>query len=153
MEKTQTFFEIAEISISYKFGKFTADRNKICSSNCAFEIGREVAKEHIEHHECMYILMLNNSNQVLGVSKLSQGGITGTLVDMRIMFQSLIKANATAFIMFHNHPSGTLRPSEADRSLTKKAKKAAQTLDIKLLDHLIITSESYYSFADEGELN
>jgi DNA repair protein RadC len=151
MEKTQSLFEIAEVSISYKAGTHTADRNKIGSSHCAFLIAREIAKDHIEHHECMYIMMLNNSNQVLGVSKISQGGITGTVVDIRIMFQNLIKANATAFIMFHNHPSGTLRPSQADRNITAKTKKASETLDIKLLDHLIITSESYYSFADEGE--
>ncbi|WZL88314.1 JAB domain-containing protein [Salinimicrobium sp. 3283s] len=150
MTNTHPLFDIAEVSISYKFGKYTADRKKISSSACVFEVGMEIAKDHIEHHECFYILMLNNSNRILGVSKLSQGGITGTLVDMRIMFQNLIKANATAFIMLHNHPSGTLRPSEADKSLTAKAKKAAETLDIKLLDHVIITSESYFSFADEG---
>ena len=150
MINTNPLFEIAEVSISYKFGRYTADRNKICSSSCAFEIGKQVTEDHIEHYECFYIMMLNNNNHVLGVSKLSQGGITGTLVDMRIMFQNLIKANATAFIMFHNHPSGNLKPSEADKSLTAKAKKAAETLDIKLLDHLIITSESFFSFADEG---
>lgn len=150
MTNTNPLFDIAEVSISYRSGRYTADRNKICSSSCVFEIAREVAKDHIEHHECFYIMMLNNSNKVLGVSKLSQGGITATLVDMRIMFQNIIKANATAFIMFHNHPSGTLRPSEADKSLTAKAKKAAETLDIKLLDHVIITAESFFSFADEG---
>ena len=150
MISTNPLFEIAEVSISYKFGKYTAERNKISSSSSAYEICREVAKDHIEHYECFYIMMLNNSNKVLGISKLSQGGITGTLVDMRIMFQNLIKANATAFIMFHNHPSGTLSPSGADKSLTQKSKKAAETLDIKLLDHLIITTESYFSFADEG---
>ena len=152
MVKTQSLFEIAEVSISYKAGIHTANRNKIGSSHCVYEIAKEVAKEHMEHHECMYIMMLNNSNKVLGVAKLSQGGITGTLVDIRIMFQNLIKANATAFIMVHNHPSGTLRPSEADKHITKKAKSAAEMMDIKLLDHLIITSESYFSFADEGIL-
>ena len=150
MINTTQLFQIAEVNISYSYGRIKADRNKIGSSSCAYEIAKEVAKDHIEHYECFYIMMLNNSNQVLGISKLSQGGITGTLVDFRIMFQNLIKANATAFIMFHNHPSGTLEPSTADKNLTKKGKEAAQLLDIKLLDHLVITTESYFSFADEG---
>lgn len=152
MLDTKQLYEIAEVTISYKFGKYTADRNKICSSSCVYEIAKDVVKDHIEHYECFYIMMLNNSNQVLGVSKLSQGGITGTLVDMRIMFQNLIKANATAFIMFHNHPSGTLKPSTADKNLTSKAKEGAKVLDISLLDHVIVTSESFYSFADDGIL-
>lgn len=150
MIDTKQLFEIAEVNISYSYGRYTADRNKIGSSSCAYEIAKAATKDHIEHYECFYIMMLNNSNQVLGISKLSQGGITGTLVDLRIMFQNLIKANATAFIMFHNHPSGTLKPSGADKSLTQKAKEAANTLDIKLLDHIIVTTESYFSFADEG---
>jgi len=149
---TTNIFDIAEVSISYKFGRITADRNKIKSSQCASIIAREAAADHIEHYECFYIMMLNNANQVLGISRISQGGITGTLVDVRLIFQNLLKANATAFLMFHNHPSGTLKPSEADKIITKKIKEATQFFDIKLLDHLIITSEDYLSFADEGLL-
>lgn len=149
---TTNIFDIAEVSISYKSGRITADRNKIKSSQCASIIAREAAADHIEHYECFYIMMLNNANQVLGVSRLSQGGITGTLVDIRLLFQHLLKANATSFIVFHNHPSGTLRPSEADKTLTKKIKEASHFLNFKLLDHIIITSEDYFSFADEGVL-
>ncbi len=143
-------YDIAEVTISYKFGKYFADCEKITSSNSVYEIGQEVSKEYIEHHERFNIILLNNSNHVLGVAELSKGGITGTLVDMRIVYQNLIKANAVAFIAFHNHPSGNLNPSEADKQLTKKLKEGAQLLDIKLLDHVIITTKGYFSFADEG---
>ncbi|MBO2546111.1 JAB domain-containing protein [Salegentibacter sp. BDJ18] len=149
---TTNIFDIAEVSISYKTGRITADRNKINSSQCAYSIAKQAAADHIEHYECFYIMMLNNANQVLGVSKLSQGGITGTLVDIRLIFQHLLKANATSLILFHNHPSGTLRPSEPDKKLTAKIKDACAFFDIKLLDHLIITEESYFSFADDGIL-
>ena len=150
MLNVQNLFEIAEVTISYKYGKITADRNKITSSKDAFLIAREACKDHIEHFEGFYVMILNNANEVLGITKISQGGITGTMVDIRILFQNIIKANATSFIMFHNHPSGTLRPSEADKRLTTKIKTAAETLDLKVLDHIIVTSESYFSFADEG---
>jgi len=145
-------YNIAEIEISYKYNICFAEREKITSSNCAYQIGLEYSREHLEHYESFNIIFLNNSNQVLGVSQISKGGITGTLCDIRILFQSLLKANAVAFIVYHNHPSGTLRPSEADKALTKKIKDAGEFLDIKLLDHLIITPDSFYSFADEGIL-
>jgi len=96
--------------------------------------------------------MLSNNNKVLGVLEASTGGITGTIVDLRIIFSALLKANVTAFIIVHNHPSGKLAPSDADRQITRKIKEASKLLDIALLDHLIITEESYYSFTDEGIL-
>lgn len=155
---TNTFFKmgarynIAEIEISYKYNVCFAEREKISSSNCAYKIGLEYSKKHLEHFESFNIIFLNNSNHVLGVSQISKGGITGTLCDIRIIFQNLLKANAVAFIAYHNHPSGTLHPSEADKALTKKLIDAGKFLDIKMLDHLIITPDSYFSFADEGML-
>lgn len=103
-------------------------------------------------HEEFWVLYLNNSNRVLKQEQLSKGGITGTLVDIRLALKLALELNATAMILAHNHPSGTLVPSEADKQLTRKFHKAAGSLDIKLLDHLIVTDKDYYSFADEGLL-
>lgn len=106
----------------------------------------------IEFFEQFKILLLNQSNKVLGIYEVSSGGISGTVVDLRMIFAAALKANAVSLIMVHNHPSGQTRPSEADKQITRKVKEAGSILDIKLLDHLIITPESYYSFADEGAL-
>lgn len=100
----------------------------------------------------MFLLLLNNSNNTLGYVKISQGGITGTVVDIRIIAKYAIESLATAVILCHNHPSGNLKPSEADKILTTKVYKGLELLDIKVLDHIILVpdSEEYFSFADEG---
>lgn len=103
-------------------------------------------------HEEFWILMLNNSNKVIHRYNLSKGGITATMVDVRLLFKKALSHSATSIILAHNHPSGTLKPSQADKQLTEKVKKAGEILDIKVLDHLIITEKSYFSFADEGLL-
>jgi DNA repair protein RadC len=97
--------------------------------------------------------LLNNSNKVKGVYHLSTGGITGTLVDIRILFAVILKSLSVGIILAHNHPSGKLQPSEADKQLTQKIKKAAVYFDVKVLDHLIlIPSGEFYSFSDNGLL-
>ncbi|WP_224483800.1 RadC family protein [Robertkochia aurantiaca] len=101
-------------------------------------------------HEEFWIMYLNNSNKVITLTQLSKGGITGTLVDVRLALKKALEINATAMILGHNHPSGTLVPSETDKQLTSKMKRAAESIDIKLLDHLIVTEKNYFSFADEG---
>lgn len=103
-------------------------------------------------HEEFWILYLNNSNKVLQKSQLSKGGITGTLVDVRLVLKNALEVGATSLILCHNHPSGTLNPSTADKDITQKLKTASQSLDIKVLDHLIITENAYFSFADENLL-
>jgi DNA repair protein RadC len=103
-------------------------------------------------HEEFWIVFLNNSNKVLQASQLSKGGITGTLVDVRLVMRQALEIGAVALILVHNHPSGTLKPSTSDKQITQKLKTAAEALDIKVLDHLIITQKDYYSFADEGIL-
>jgi len=96
---------------------------------------------------------LNNNNKVKGIYQISQGGITGTLVDLRILFGVILKTLSVAIILTHNHPSGTLKASEADKQITRKIKKAADLFDIRVLDHiLLVPSGDYYSFADEGIL-
>jgi DNA repair protein RadC len=97
--------------------------------------------------------MLNKANKVLGYSKISSGGISGTLVDPKLIFQTALKANASSIILAHNHPSGNKQPSDADTRITKKCTGAGTLLDITVLDHLIITPDDlYYSYADEGTL-
>ncbi len=101
-------------------------------------------------HEEFWVLLLNNSNKIIGKIQLSKGGLTATVVDVRLLFKQVIEQLATAIVLVHNHPSGQLAPSEADRLITEKIKKAGEVLDVKLLDHVIVTAHAYYSFADEG---
>jgi len=103
-------------------------------------------------HEEFWVLFLSNSNKVLAKSQVSKGGLTATVVDIRLLFKRALELASVAIIVCHNHPSGKLQPSVADKNLTEKMKQAGNTLDIKLLDHLIITEKAYFSFADEGLL-
>jgi DNA repair protein RadC len=123
---------------------------KIGSSISVFELMQPIVGEL--PHEEFWIIYLNNSNKVIQKIQLSKGGITGTLVDIRLALKSALEVGATSIILVHNHPSGTLKPSEADKQLTKKIKTAGESLDIKVLDHVIITEKSYFSFADENVL-
>ena len=142
---------LAEVKISYSHKVKASDRRTIRCSRDAFQVSSLIIPEdQVEHHEYFSILLLNRANQVLGFKHISEGGISGTITDIRIIFQSAIKANASAFIAIHNHPSGNITPSEADKKITQKIKEAGQLLDIPLLDHLIVTFENYYSFADEN---
>jgi DNA repair protein RadC len=122
----------------------------IKSSKGVFNIMQPIIGELI--HEEFWVLYLNNSNKVLVKKQLSKGGITGTMVDVRLIFKRAVELTSVGIIVCHNHPSGKLRPSEADKNLTKKIKEAGKTLDIKLLDHIIITQKEYFSFADNGIL-
>jgi DNA repair protein RadC len=128
----------------------TIELKKITSSRSIFEIMQPIIGEL--PHEEFWIIYLNNSNKVITKSQLSKGGITGTMVDVRLVFKTALESGATAIILSHNHPSGTLLPSESDKQITNKLKNAGQSLDIKVLDHLIVTATSYYSFLDEGIL-
>lgn len=121
---------------------------KITSSKTIFEIMQPIIGEL--PHEEFWIVYLNNSNKVISKSQLSKGGITGTLVDVRLVFKTALEMGATGLILCHNHPSGTLIPSDADKQITRKLKLAGDSLEIKVLDHLIVTETSYYSFVDEG---
>ncbi|WP_411896006.1 RadC family protein [Winogradskyella sp. A2] len=121
--------------------------DKITSSKAVFDTMQPLLGEL--PHEEFWILYLNNSNKIIKKNQLSKGGITGTLVDVRIVLKNALEYGATSLILCHNHPSGTLKPSQADKDITQKLKHAAQSLDIKVLDHLIITEQAYFSFADE----
>ncbi len=123
---------------------------KITSSKSVFEIMQPIIGEL--PHEEFWVLFLNNSNKVISKVQLSKGGITGTIVDTRLVFHYALETKATGLILCHNHPSGNLQPSNADIEITKKIKLAGESLDVKVLDHLIITETNYYSFVDEGIL-
>ena len=117
----------------------------------AFEIFSAVLPS-FEHIEYAYVMLLNRSNRLLGVKQLSMGGISGTVIDPKIVFQTALKANASCIILAHNHPSGEIVPSEQDNSLTSKLKSAGEFLDLPLLDHLILTQDKYFSYKDEGRI-
>jgi len=123
---------------------------KLTSSSGVFELMQPFLGE-LKHEE-FWVLYLNNSNKVIDKKQLSKGGITGTLVDTRLMFNRAVELLATGIILCHNHPSGNLKPSQADKNLTIKIKKAGEILDIKILDHLIITEKDYFSFSDNSLL-
>ena len=149
--------EAKAISIitALEFGKRRQfeDKNtvsKIKSSQDAATILNPLLAD-LEHEE-FWVLYLNNSNKVLATHQLSKGGFTATLVDVRLLFKKALKLSAVGIIVAHNHPSGKLQPSKSDIDLTNKIKQAGVTLDIKLLDHLIITEKTYFSFADQGIL-
>ncbi|GAB1856364.1 DNA repair protein RadC [Flavobacteriaceae bacterium MHTCC 0001] len=131
-------------------GEEALQKGKITSSTSVFELMQPVIGE-LEHEE-FWIIYLNNSNKVIQKNQLSKGGITGTLVDVRLVLKNALEVGATGLILVHNHPSGTLHPSRADKEITQKLKTAALSLDIKVLDHLIITENAYFSFADEALL-
>jgi DNA repair protein RadC len=123
------------------------ENNKITSSLSVFECMQPIIGEL--PHEEFWIIYLNNSNKVIQKHQLSKGGITGTLVDVRLVLKTALEVGALSLILVHNHPSGTLKPSKADKDITQKLKVAAQSLDIKVLDHIIITEKAYFSFADD----
>jgi DNA repair protein RadC len=131
-------------------GEEAQEITKITSSKDAFELLQPRMGEL--PHEEFWIVYLNNSNKVMHTAQLSKGGITGTLVDVRLVMKQALELGAVALILAHNHPSGGLKPSEADKQITQKLKNAAVALDIKVLDHLIITQKDYFSFADENIL-
>ena len=141
---------IDEVYLSKKRSEFP--RGHIKSSKDCFNYIRQFYGEDINIYESVFILCLSNSNETIGFAKISQGGIRGTIVDIRLIAKIALDTLAVSVILAHNHPSGTLKPSEADKSLTRKLENGLATLDIKLLDHIILTDKAYYSFADENQL-
>lgn len=140
---------IKEIKLSYS--KDEVENIKITDSNSAYKILiNNWDMDTIELQEEFKVLLLNRANLVLGIYPLSKGGVSGTIVDVKLLLASAIKANASGIIIAHNHPSGNLKPSESDIKLTRKINEAAKLLDLILLDHIIVTKCSYYSFTDSS---
>lgn len=146
-------YQVAEIEIHYKTVVKPSERPLITNSRTSYNVLISIWDVNsIEYREEFKILLLNQANKVLGAVNISQGGVSSTVVDPKIVFGAALKANASFVILAHNHPSGNLTPSEPDKRLTNKLKQAGEFLDIKILDHIILTKEGYYSFADEGML-
>jgi DNA repair protein RadC len=122
-----------------------------CSKDSA-DVLRSIWSDRLEHVEEFVVICLNRANRMLGWAKVSSGGLSGTVADPKVIFQIALKSNASSIILAHNHPSGNLQPSEQDIRLTRKNKEAGLMLDLQVIDHIILTSEGYYSFADEGTL-
>ena len=146
-------FQVAEINLSYNAKIKNSERPIVKSSRDAYNILKQNWDENkIDLLEQFKVILLSRANRVLGIVDISTGGIAGTVADPKLIFAAALKACASCIILAHNHPSGNLLPSHADISLTKKIKAGGEFLDITVADHLIMTSEGYYSFADEGLL-
>ncbi len=144
--------KLAEIKVTYSFKVKYSDRVKITSSQDAVGLLRTIWSHELELREECYILLLNRANHVLGWYRASQGGISGTVIDPKLVFGIALKCNACGVILAHNHPSGNTQPSAADIKLTKQLVEGGRLLEISVLDHVIVTTESHHSFADEGQL-
>jgi DNA repair protein RadC len=151
MQNNISLFQVSEIQVTY-YPKFKAsERPKITSSTNAYEIfNQNWDPGKMQLCEQFYIMLLNRNNNVIGLSEISTGGVAGTVADPKRIFATALKANASQIILAHNHPSGNLCPSQQDVLLTKKIVEGGKILDIAILDHLILTSESYYSLSEEG---
>jgi len=141
----------AEIQLVYKSTVKPSERPTVNSSRRAYSVLMATWDEgRIEFIEQFKILLVNNAKRVLGIFEVSAGGTDFVPVDQKLIFTAALKANATGIVLAHNHPSGTLKPSTADTAMTERLVKAGELLGIRILDHLIVTSEGYYSFTDEG---
>ncbi|MEI2822685.1 MAG: JAB domain-containing protein [Chitinophagaceae bacterium] len=144
---------VAEVELVYKTTIKLLNGQRLTTLKIAIKLLKELWNENtFEMQEEFKVLLLNRANKVIGVYEASAGGLTGTVADPRLILAAAIKSLAVSIVLSHNHPSGNLKPSRADEELTQKIKAAAAYHDIKVIDHIIITSEGYYSFANEGVL-
>lgn len=148
MEKLREFRITTVEESGVEFEKLGVVRD----SRMLYDIIKEFWHEDIEIYESFFILLLNRRNKPIGFAKISQGGVAGTCVDPKILAFYVAKTLASGVCLAHNHPSGNLNPSQADYSMTEKVKKGLSYLDCNVLDHLILTKDGYYSFADEGKI-
>ncbi|AZB11595.1 DNA repair protein [Chryseobacterium sp. G0162] len=140
---------VNEIKLSYS-RKGNSEKLISCSRDAVDVFRQYFDIDEIDYRESFFALYLNQANKVLGIKKISESGISSTIVDVRIIMQAALLCNASAVILAHNHPSGNLKPSAEDLKITQNIKNASEFLNIKLLDHCILTSTDYLSFADEG---
>lgn len=145
--------QLSEIEINYKSKVKVSELAKIVNSKDAEKYFRSVWSDKMDYIEESFILLLNRANKALGYTRISIGGTSGTVVDLKMIFQVALKANAHSFLLAHNHPSHNLNPSDQDIKLTQELSAAGKIMNIALLDHIIMTGEGYYSFADEGRMH
>ena len=148
------YSKVCEVRLTYSNKVKASERMSIKQSNEVYTFLKDYVfnPETIEFRESFKLILLNGANKILGFSTISDGGLNSTVADVRMVMQAALLSNATAMIIAHNHPSGQLLPSEEDKHLTNKIKSASEILNIRLLDHVIVTSEGFYSFADEGRI-
>ena len=147
----KTNFNVAEVALSYRNSVPYDQRTKITGAKDAYRILRKLHDDStIDYTETFKVLYLNQANHVLGYKIVSEGGLTSTYSDIRTIMQGALLTNAVSMIIAHNHPSGNVTPSEKDIQITSQINKAAKLLDLQLLDHIIYTRETYFSFADDG---
>lgn len=147
-------YSVSEVKLSYQPKVKAKDRPQLKSSEEVHKllINSVFEAETIEYKEYFNIILLNNRNRVLGIHSVSEGGITQTVVDIRLVMQAALLSHASSIILAHNHPSGELLPSPQDDTITFRIQRACELLDIRLHDHLIVSPDSYYSYADEGRI-
>jgi DNA repair protein RadC len=152
--KTKQNMKVPEIKISYKMDKVKpSELYKVTSSQNGYDALRQIFDaDTFGWTEEAIVLCLNRANKVVGFYKLSSGGVAGTIMDPKVVFTVALNCGASSIILSHNHPSGNLQPSQEDKNVTEKIKAGGKLLDITLLDHIIVTEEGYFSFADEGLL-
>ena len=145
---------MSESVSEYKLTKVKSDfqRVLITSSEDGANFIRQFYSDDIGIFESSFILLLDRSNHTIGYAKISQGGIVGTVVDVRLIAKYAIASLASSVILAHNHPSGNLKPSESDEKITQQVLEGLKLLEVKLLDHVILTETNYYSFADNGKI-
>lgn len=144
-------YKVGEVELSYK--STSRKKQKIIMASDVYSMLLPTFREGtISYKEYFKVMFLNQNQEVLGYTQIAEGGITETSADVRLILQAALLTNATAIILAHNHPSGSLRPSQQDISLTEQVRKAAEIMRIRVLDHLILSDDNYYSFADEGLL-
>lgn len=143
--------KLAEIKVSYS--NKNKERVKVTNSQIVYyHVLDSWNKDIIEYQEEVKVVLLNRANIILGIYEMSKGGVSGTVIDLKIILGVALKCNASGIILVHNHPSGHLQPSDIDNTITSRLKEVCKVLEIVLLDHLIISKEGYYSFSDCGNL-
>jgi DNA repair protein RadC len=155
IQQTVDFLHVAEVTLTYLTKVKPSDRLTVKCSGDAHKIFFDSWNQNtIEQKETFKMLLLNRANKVLGITTISEGGLSGTVTDVRLIYQYAIKGNSCGIIIAHNHPSGNSNPSESDQKITQKIKEAGNLLDIQLLDHIILTPEKeiFRSLADEGQI-
>ncbi len=143
---------VHEISLKYEKKEINISKRHITGSDIAYNIIKQFYNSDINIYETVYAIFLNTANSVIGVAKIGQGGLSSSIVETRIIYKIAIDLLSSGVILVHNHPSGEIKPSDIDKAITNKLKKGLKTLDIRLLDHLVISNKDYFSFADEGLL-
>lgn len=154
LNKMNISYQVSEVKLTYETKIKQSERFKITSSKDIFLLMlKNWVLEQIEHRETFKIILLNQRNEVLGIYTVAEGGIAEISIDVRLILQAALLANASGIILVHNHPSGSVTPSNQDKVFTQQVSKAAKLMQITVIDHIILCRDNYYSFGDEGALN